>query len=67
MRRQILDMLKNAPANSRDFKSTLTEATNLEIKSAVNLMYGKPGCKGKTAACEKMLRLRGCKGFEESI
>lgn len=65
MRLQIIDMLRNAPANSVDFKNTLNEATNLEIVSAVTLMYGKPGCKGKTSACDKELRSRG-KGAESN-
>ncbi len=67
MTKVVIDMLKNAPANSLDFKNTLKKATNLEIKTALAFMYGKTGCKGKIAACGKELRGRGCNTFEKGI
>ncbi len=59
MTKAVIDMLKNAPANSVDFKNTLKEATNLEIKTAKALMQSQTGCKGKIAACARELKKRG--------
>lgn len=58
VRSSVIDMLKNAPSNSLDFKNTLYEATIHEIKCAVTFMFGKPGCKKKMAKCERMLRIK---------
>lgn len=58
VRNSVIDMLKNAPANSLDFKNALYEATITEVKSAVTFMYGKPGCKKKMAKCERMLKFK---------
>lgn len=62
-----IDMLRNAPAHSVDFKITLAGATNTEIMIALSMMGGKPWYKGKIAACSRELRKRGCDDFEKGI
>lgn len=63
----VIDMLRNAPAHSLDFKSALAGASNMQIMIAISMMSGKPWCKGKIAACSRELRKRGCDEFEKGI
>lgn len=63
----VVDMLRNAPAHSLDFKFALARGTNAEIMIALSMMGGKPWCKKKIAACSRELRKRGCDEFEKCI
>lgn len=59
MRKEYLQILTKTSAANKRFRFTVSDATNMELRSAVTIMTGKPGNKARIAACDRELRIRG--------
>jgi hypothetical protein len=55
----IVQALIIVPSSDGNYKSYLTNATVLELKTAVKLMQNKKGNKSRIAACEREIRRKG--------